>query len=131
MQSKAQFVGGDPLRAAIWEAMKAKASYVMTIAGDEKLFCGLFNEADVINAEDAFAKSKEPAGPFGDPGYQKDGQKRYPLDTEEHIRAAWSYIHVPKNCSKYTPEQCAKIKARIVARWKAVIDPKGPPEAKS
>ena len=58
---------------------------------------------------------KEPYGDvqYADPGYQADGKKRYPLDSEEHCRAAWSYINMPKNAEKYTPEQLKKIKARI------------------
>lgn len=52
---------------------------------------------------------------YADPGYQTDGKKRYPLDSEEHCRAAWSYINQAKNASKYTAEQLAKIKAKIRA----------------
>lgn len=35
--------------------------------------------------------NKEPYGSvaYADPGYQSDGKKRYPIDTEAHIRAAW------------------------------------------
>jgi hypothetical protein len=45
--------------------------------------------------------AKKPYGDvtYADPGYQKDGKKRYPLDTEAHCRAAWSYINMPKNAS--------------------------------
>jgi hypothetical protein len=58
---------------------------------------------------------KEPYGDvkYADPGYQDDGKKRYPLDTEAHCRAAWSYINVAKNAAKYTPEQLKEIKGRI------------------
>jgi hypothetical protein len=62
-----------------------------------------------------------------DPGWQADGKKRYPLDTEAHIRAAWAYIHHTKNQAPYTAEQVEKIKAKIVAAWKAKIDKNGPP----
>jgi len=64
--------------------------------------------------------AKEPYGsvPYGDPGYQKDGKKRYPLDSEEHCRAAWSYINQQDNASKYTPVQLKAIKARIAAALK-------------
>jgi HK97 family phage prohead protease len=55
---------------------------------------------------------------FADPGYQKDGQKRYPLDSEEHVRAAWSYINMPKNAAFYTAGQVASIKGRIKAAGK-------------
>jgi hypothetical protein len=61
-------------------------------------------------------ESDEPYGDvsYADPGYQEDGIKRYPIDTEEHVRAAWSYINMPKNSEKYTAEQLVKIKAKII-----------------
>ncbi|MGH7039893.1 MAG: DUF6582 domain-containing protein [Stellaceae bacterium] len=66
---------------------------------------------------------------YADPGYQSDGKKRYPTDTQGHIRAAWAYINRSENASRYTPTQLARIKSRIVARWKERIDPAGPPAA--
>lgn len=59
-------------------------------------------------------KKKEPYGDvkYADPGY-RDGTKRYPIDSEEHCRAAWAYINMPKNAAKYTPEQLKAIKSRI------------------
>lgn len=79
----------------------------------------------------AEAADKKPYGdvPYADPGYQADKKKRYPIDTAEHIRAAWNYINKSKNGGEYTPAQRAKIKARIVSAWKSKIDPKGPPSA--
>ena len=58
---------------------------------------------------------KEPYGDvkYADPGYQKDGVKRYPLDSEEHCRAAWAYINMPKNAAKYSPKELKLIKGRI------------------
>lgn len=50
---------------------------------------------------------------YADPGYQEDKVHRYPIDTEEHVRAAWSYINMPKNADKYSPEQLASIKSKI------------------
>jgi len=63
--------------------------------------------------------SKKPYGDvkYADPGY-KDGVKRYPIDTEAHCRAAWSYINMPKNQAGYTAEQVASIKGRIRAAAK-------------
>ncbi len=80
---------------------------------------------------DAEAADAKPYGDvtYADPGYQADKKKRYPIDTEEHIRAAWSYINKSKNGGEYTSEQRSKIKARIVSAWKRKIDPKGPPSA--
>lgn len=84
------------------------------------------------NYTKAHKDSDKPYGDveYADPGYQEDGKKRYPIDTEAHIRAAWNYINKEKNAGKYSGNQVSKIKARIVAAWKAKIDPEGPPSAK-
>ena len=55
---------------------------------------------------------------YADPGYQADHVKRYPLDSAEHVRAAWSYINMPKNAAKYSASQLAEIKDRIRAAAK-------------
>lgn len=55
---------------------------------------------------------------YADPGYQADKKKRYPLDSEAHCRAAWSYISMPKNAGKYTPAQLRRIKTRIKSAGK-------------
>jgi hypothetical protein len=55
---------------------------------------------------------------YADPGYQSDGKKRYPLDSEKHVRAAWSYINMPKNAKVYSAEQLAHIKGKIKAAGK-------------
>jgi len=67
--------------------------------------------------------------PYADPGYQDDGVHRYPIDTERHIRAAWSYINMPKNQRMYSADQVKKIMGRIKAAWRNKIDPAGPPGA--
>ncbi|HWB50185.1 MAG TPA: DUF6582 domain-containing protein [Stellaceae bacterium] len=71
------------------------------------------------------------AADFADPGYQADGEKRYPLDDEPHIRAAWAFIHMPGDAARYTADEVDRIKARIIAAWQATIDPAGPPAAKA
>lgn len=70
-------------------------------------------------------KTKEggPLKPYGDvhyadPGYQADGKKRYPIDTESHVRAAWTYINVVSNQKGYTSDQLAKVKGAIKAAGK-------------
>lgn len=55
---------------------------------------------------------------YADPGYQKDGQKRYPIDTAEHVKAAWSYINQADNAAKYSAAHLAEIKDRIEAAAK-------------
>lgn len=62
---------------------------------------------------------KEPYGDveYADPGY-RDGTRRYPIDNERHVRAAWSYVNMPKNAAKYTAEQLKEIKDKIRAAAK-------------
>jgi phage head maturation protease len=85
----------------------------------------------LVKASDGDGKDDKPYGDvaYADPGYQDDKKKRYPIDSEKHIRAAWNYINKPKNSGKYSAEQVGHIKAKIVAAWKDKIDPKGPPSA--
>lgn len=52
---------------------------------------------------------------YADPGYQKDGKKRYPIDSAEHVKAAWSYVNQSDNASQYSADHLAKIKGRIKA----------------
>lgn len=83
---------------------------------------------------DALVEGKKtPDEPYGkdndyaDPGYQEDGKKRYPLGSEEEVRAAWNYIHKGKDADKYSPEHLKEIKARIVRAWHEKIGKDGPP----
>lgn len=67
--------------------------------------------------------AEDPQKPYGDvhyadPGYQDDGKARYPLDTADHCRAAWSYINQADNAAKYTAEQLATVKGHIRAAAK-------------
>lgn len=55
---------------------------------------------------------------YADPGYQKDGKKRYPIDTKEHAKAAWSYINQSANADLYSAADLAKVKAKITAALK-------------
>jgi len=75
-------------------------------------------EEGVQLSMDEFAAT-EPYGDvkYADPGY-RDNKKRYPIDTPDHIRAAWAYINVPKNAGMYTDEQLASIKSKIQAAAK-------------
>jgi HK97 family phage major capsid protein len=68
--------------------------------------------------------ASKPYGPsskahYADPGYQKDGKARYPLDTKAHAKAAWSYWNKPKNQEPYTAEQKAHITAKIKSACKS------------
>jgi HK97 family phage prohead protease len=55
---------------------------------------------------------------YADPGYKPDKKKRYPIDSEAHCRAAWSYIHQAQNRTGYTAEQLKAIEGRIRAAGK-------------
>jgi hypothetical protein len=81
----------------------------------------------------AQSKDNPPYGDveYADPGYQEDKVKRYPIDTAEHIRAAWNYINKEENSSKYSSEDLQKIKDKIISAWKDKIEKDGPPSAES
>jgi hypothetical protein len=72
----------------------------------------------VLDAVSGVLEADDPKKPYGnvtyaDPGYQADKKKRYPLDSEQHVKAAWSYINVATNSSKYSSGQLARIKGKI------------------
>ena len=56
-----------------------------------------------------FAEKK----PYGDVTYADPEGGKYPINDEEHVRAAWSYINMPKNAEKYSPEKLTEVKNRI------------------
>lgn len=65
----------------------------------------------------------DPKKPYGDvdyadSGFQEDGKKRYPLDSIDHCKAAWSYINQADNAAKYTADQLKTVKGRIRAALK-------------
>lgn len=68
---------------------------------------------DVSEAEEKRAVKK-----YGDTKFADETNKKYPVDTPEHIRAAWSYINMPKNRKFYTKEELQKIEAVIKAAAK-------------
>ena len=80
-------------------------------------FIEAFSEAaaNVAEAGDAPGNGKKPYGnvTYADPGYQGDKKKRYPIDSAEHVRAAWSYINQSKNAGAYSSSQLSAIKGRI------------------
>lgn len=65
---------------------------------------------------------------YGDVEFADPVNNKYPINTPGHIRAAWNYIHMPKNYEKYSPEDAKTIEDRIIKAWKEKIDPEGPPE---
>ena len=50
---------------------------------------------------------------YGDVKFADPTNNKYPIDTPEHVRAAWSYINHKDNAAKYTPDEVNTIKERI------------------
>lgn len=73
-----------------------------------------------LTADGRLIRGAEPYGDveYADNGVQADKKKRYPINTKEHAKAAWSYINQKGNADKYTPEQLSHIKGKIKAALK-------------
>jgi hypothetical protein len=56
---------------------------------------------------------KEGEHKYGDVEFADPVNNKYPIDTPEHVRAAWSYINKDENRSKYDAEDASKIEDRI------------------
>ncbi len=50
---------------------------------------------------------------YGDVEFADPVNNKYPVDTPEHVRAAWSYINHKDNAAKYDADEVEKIKTRI------------------
>lgn len=72
---------------------------------------------------------KEGKKKYGNVKFADPVNKKYPIDTPEHIRAAWNYIHHKKNAGKYDATDKKAIVGRIKRAWKSKIDKNGPPSA--
>jgi hypothetical protein len=99
---------------------------------EQKAFAQAWAATEKATETDLLKLDKKPYGDveYADPGHQSDGKKRYPLDTEKHVRAAWSYIHMPKNASKYKSNQLASVKSKIAAAFKRVTGHEPPSSGK-
>ena len=56
---------------------------------------------------------KEGLREYGDVKFADPVNNKYPIDSEEHVRAAWSYINHEDNAAKYDKDEVKKIKDRI------------------
>jgi hypothetical protein len=50
---------------------------------------------------------------YGDVEFADTTNNKYPIDSPEHIRAAWSYINHADNAAKYSKDEVKTIKERI------------------
>lgn len=111
-----------------WEIASGGRGFVVT-RDDGAVLLESADESQALNYLDLLndslceiAAKKDPKKPYGavmyaDPGY-RDNTKRYPCDTPDHVRAAISYVSMPKNAAMYTPEQLKAMKSRIRAAAK-------------
>jgi hypothetical protein len=64
---------------------------------------------------------------YGHASFADPTNKKYPIDTPGRIKAAWAYIHQPRNAAKYAGADLRTIKRRIrraaVARRLSLPDP--------
>ena len=56
---------------------------------------------------------KEGLREYGDVEFADPVNNKYPIDTPDHVRAAWSYINHEDNAAKYRPDEVRLIKDRI------------------
>ncbi|MEP7294378.1 MAG: DUF6582 domain-containing protein [Chloroflexota bacterium] len=56
---------------------------------------------------------KEGKKKYGDVTFADSKNNKYPIDTDEHIRAAWRYINHKDNADKYDRDEVKTIKSRI------------------
>lgn len=92
---------------------------------DEEITEEAMSKREDVSPADKKRAEKE----YGDVKYADEKNKKYPIDTEEHIRAAWNYIGQKRNQAKYSASEVASIKKKIAAAWRSKIDKAGPPSA--
>ncbi len=56
---------------------------------------------------------------YGDVAFADPVNKKYPIDSSKHIRAAWSYMNHVDNAGRYSKAEVEKIKNRIKRAAKA------------
>ena len=56
---------------------------------------------------------KEGLREYGDVEFADPVNHKYPIDSAEHVRAAWSYINHKDNAAKYDADEVKTIKNRI------------------
>lgn len=49
----------------------------------------------------------------GDVQFADPTNNKYPLDTPQHVRSAWGYIHHKDNAAKYAADEVETIEGRI------------------
>ena len=57
--------------------------------------------------------AREGTRKYGNVEFADPVNNKYPIDTPEHVRAAWSYINHKDNAAKYDKDEVKQIKNRI------------------
>jgi hypothetical protein len=102
-------------------AKDVKASVEFNVSDIDLLRAVAFTPKCEFNALDKmlmFAADKETGNEYGNVPYADAKNKKYPVDTAAHVRAAWSYINQKKNQGGYSPAELAAIKTKIKAAAK-------------
>jgi hypothetical protein len=63
---------------------------------------------------------------YGDVAFADPTNNKYPIDTADHVRAAWAYINKKSNADKYSRKDAEEIRNRIrhaAARFDIETDP--------
>ena len=77
---------------------------------------GMAERPDAAKAADnSEQRSTQGKREYGNVTYADPKHNKYPVDTPGHVRAAWSYINMPKNQSGYSAEELSSIKSKIRA----------------
>ena len=58
-------------------------------------------------------KPNEGLREYGDVKFADETNKKYPIDTPQHVRSAWSYMNHEDNAAKYDKDEVEMIKGRI------------------
>jgi HK97 family phage prohead protease len=110
-----------------WAAIKDADGKVMGCHASkkdaQKQVAALYaNEPGVKMSTDALDLTERAPGskPYGNVTYADPKNGKYPIDTKDHAKAAWSYISMPKNAAKYPLNgvTLASVKSRIMAACK-------------
>ncbi len=81
---------------------------------EELLICGEIGFDAVAQRQDVSPATKKRAvEKYGNVNYADEKNKKYPLDTLDHVRAASRYIGMPKNRSKYSASDLKTIDNKI------------------
>src|SRR6516165_9831016 len=93
--------------------------------GDEELTReAVFIEEDQMDeeltqAEETRAEQEQDhKSKYGNVPYADSKHHKYPIDTKAHVKAAWSYLSMPKNAKFYSSGELAAMKSKIKAAAK-------------